>query len=204
MKPLPNPLDAGFSVVIPFYNEAENIRFVLEEVRRTLPSAEIIAVDDGSTDASWEEIKRLPDVRGIRLTRNMGQSAAMYLGLKACTRPVCGLMDGDGQNDPANFIPLLNEFYSGSAGVVCGYRANRSDTWDRKLASRIATDNQSPRWCSAIALMRGLSRTIETWCRAWRKSPVRRSSRAFGGSFFFRHWTACLAFDSKASQKKWN
>ena len=138
MKPLPDPLDAGFSVVIPFFNEAENIGFVLEEVRRTLPNAEIVAVDDGSTDGTWEEIVRMRGVRGIRLARNMGQSAAMFFGLKASNGAVCGLMDGDGQNDPANFIPLLKEFYSGSADVVCGYRANRSDTWDRKAASKVA------------------------------------------------------------------
>lgn len=127
-----------FSVVVPFYNEAANVRFVLEELRAALPDAEIIAVDDGSTDQTWPRILAVPGVRGLRLTRNLGQSGAIYHGLRACTRPVCGLMDGDGQNDPANFQALLAEFRRGNADVVCGYRANRNDSWDRRAASRFA------------------------------------------------------------------
>lgn len=127
-----------FSVVVPFYNEAANVRFVLEEVRAELPDAEIIAVDDGSTDETWARIQAVPGVRGLRLTRNLGQSGAIYHGLRACTRPVCGLMDGDGQNDPANFHRLLAEFQRGEADVVCGFRENRHDTWSRRTASRFA------------------------------------------------------------------
>ncbi len=126
------------SVVVPFYNEEANVRFVLEELRAALPDAEIIAVDDGSTDLTWSRILDLPDVRGLRLTRNLGQSGAIYHGLRACTRPVCGLMDGDGQNDPANFHLLLAEFQRGGADVICGYRANRNDAWNRRAASRFA------------------------------------------------------------------
>ena len=127
-----------FSVVVPFYNEAANVRYVLEEVRAELPDAEIIAVDDGSTDETWARIQAIPGVRGLRLTRNLGQSGAIYHGLRACTRPVCGLMDGDGQNDPANFHRLLVEFQRGGADVVCGFRENRNDTWSRRAASRFA------------------------------------------------------------------
>ena len=129
---------SDLSVVVPFYNEASNVRFVLEELRIELPDAEIIAVDDGSTDQTWLRILSVPGVRGLRLLRNLGQSGAIYHGLRACTRPVCGLMDGDGQNDPASFRELLEEFHLGSADVVCGFRANRNDTWDRRAASRFA------------------------------------------------------------------
>ncbi len=127
-----------FSVVVPFYNEAENVHVVLEELRAVLPSAEIIAVDDGSTDTTWQQIQLTPGVRGLRFERNLGQSAAIYHGLHACTGEICGLMDGDGQNDPANFPLLLAAFHQGGADVVCGYRADRHDTWNRKVASRIA------------------------------------------------------------------
>ena len=130
--------DSDISVVVPFYNEADNVRFVLEELRSILPQAEIIAIDDGSFDETWPQIQSVAGVRRLRLGRNLGQSAAVYHGLRACTRDVCGMMDGDGQNDPANFLLLLNEFHRGGADVVCGYRAARNDTWDRKIASRAA------------------------------------------------------------------
>lgn len=127
-----------FSVVVPFYNEANNVRFVLEELRAVLPDAEIVAVDDGSTDSTWQQILQTTGVRGLRFDRNLGQSAAIYHGLRACTGEICGLMDGDGQNDPTNFQLLLAAFNQGNADVVCGYRAKRYDAWNRKVASRVA------------------------------------------------------------------
>jgi dolichol-phosphate mannosyltransferase len=132
------PRDASFSVVVPFHNEGENVRFVLEELRATLPLAEIIAVDDGSNDRTWTEINQMSGVRGLRFVKTLGQSAAIYHGLHACTGDLCGLMDGDGQNDPANFHRLLEDFHRGAADVVCGYRADRHDSWNRKVASRLA------------------------------------------------------------------
>lgn len=138
VTPASAPVARTFSVVVPFYNEAENVRFVLEELRAVLPDSEIIAVDDGSSDATWQQMLQVPGIRRLHFERNVGQSAAIYHGLRACTGDVCGLMDGDGQNDPFNFRLLLAEFNKGQADVVCGYRANRHDTWNRKAASRVA------------------------------------------------------------------
>jgi len=129
---------ADFSVVVPFFNEAENVAAVLRELRATLPAAEIIAIDDGSTDETWRHIRAEPGVRGLRFPQNQGQSAAIYHGLRAATQPVVGLMDGDGQNDPANFKLLFAEFAKGQADVVCGHRAHRRDAWNRRAAARIA------------------------------------------------------------------
>jgi len=127
-----------FSVVVPFYNESENVADVLKEVRSVLPDAEIIAVDDGSNDDTWEQILKRDGIRGLRFVKNQGQSAAIYHGLRAATKPIVGLMDGDGQNDPANFKLLLVEFKKGNADVVCGFRENRKDTRSRRYASKIA------------------------------------------------------------------
>ncbi len=127
-----------FSVVVPFFNESENVAEVLKEVRSVLPDAEIIAVDDGSSDDTWEQIVKMDGIRGLHFVKNQGQSAAIYHGLRAATQPVVGLMDGDGQNDPTNFKLLLAEFQKGNADVVCGYRANRKDTLSRRWASKIA------------------------------------------------------------------
>lgn len=134
----PDLTGAGFSVVVPFYNESENIVEILRELRSTLPEAELIAIDDGSSDDTWAQIQGVEGIRGLRFTENLGQSAAIFHGLRAATQPVVGMMDGDGQNDPANFKLLLAEFAKGQVDVVCGYRANRRDTLSRRAASRIA------------------------------------------------------------------
>lgn len=127
-----------FTVVVPFYNESENVTGVLRELRAALPDAEILAIDDGSSDDTWKLILNEEGIRGLRFPENQGQSAAVYHGLRAATRPVVGMMDGDGQNDPENFKHLLHEFAKGHADVVCGYRADRRDTWSRRIASKIA------------------------------------------------------------------
>ena len=129
---------AGLSVVVPFYNEDSIVAGVLAELHGCLPLAEIVAVDDGSTDRTWERICAAPGIRGIRFIRNQGQSAAIYHGLCATTQPLAGIMDGDGQNDPAGFCILVQSLRSSGADVVCGYRANRRDKWSRRAASRFA------------------------------------------------------------------
>jgi dolichol-phosphate mannosyltransferase len=133
-----------FSVVVPFFNEVDNVVPVLEELRSIMPEAEIIAVDDGSSDGTWERIQSVPGVRGLSLDRNWGQSAAIYHGLRATTGELCGIMDGDGQNDPGNFVVLLQAWRQGGVEVVCGYREHRADRWNRRVASSIA--NGIRRW----------------------------------------------------------
>ncbi|MEM6884954.1 MAG: glycosyltransferase family 2 protein [Verrucomicrobiota bacterium] len=124
------------SVVIPFYNEVENVNNVLEEVRGVMPEAEILAVDDGSSDGTAEAIRSVDGVRYLANEKNLGQSAALYRGLLAATGEVCIMMDGDGQNDPADIPRLLKLMRD--YDVVCGYRKNRQDNFQRRLASRIA------------------------------------------------------------------
>lgn len=128
---------AGLSVVVPFYDEGPLVAGVLAELRGYLPRAEIIAVDDGSADDTWRHIRDAQGVRGLRFVENRGQSAAIIAGLRAATRPLVGIMDGDGQNDPAGFAALAREVEGGRADVACGYRAHRNDTWSRRAASRI-------------------------------------------------------------------
>jgi dolichol-phosphate mannosyltransferase len=130
-------MEPAFSIIIPFYNEEESVVAVLEEVRRCQPEAEVIAVDDGSSDATWEKIKSVPGVRGLKPSANRGQSAAMYYGLLRARGAVVGLMDGDGQNDPADFAKLRAAMSDG-VDVVVGYRAKRKDTFSRRAASKIA------------------------------------------------------------------
>lgn len=126
------------SIVIPFFNESETVVAVLEEARATNPAAEIIGVDDGSADDTWEKLRSVAGIRGLRLAANRGQSAAMYAGLRAARGSLCVTMDGDGQNDPADIPGLVARWQKGDVQVVCGFRATRKDNWSRRIASRVA------------------------------------------------------------------
>jgi dolichol-phosphate mannosyltransferase len=150
------------SIIIPFYNEEACARSVLDEVRACQPDAEIIAVDDGSRDGTWAVICGTAPVKGLRLTQNRGQSAAMYAGMRAASGEFIVLMDGDGQNDPADIEKLVDLLQQGSWDVVCGQRVKRRDTLSRRIASRsanairrsILNDGISDTGCSLKAFRR--------------------------------------------------
>lgn len=127
------------SVVIPLYNEEDNIAELQRELAAALAGVdhELILVDDFSTDATLSRITRGPGVRVIEFAKNTGQSAAMYAGIHAATGDVIVLLDGDRQNDPADIPKLLTAIEQG-ADLACGYRANRKDTNFKRVQSRIA------------------------------------------------------------------
>lgn len=124
------------SIIIPFYDEGESVNEVLEETRRTNPEAEIIAVNDGSKDDTLAMIRKHPDVRLISFERNLGQSAALFAGLTLAQGEICVMMDGDGQNDPADIPELVSMLEH--ADVACGYRQKRQDVLPRRVSSWIA------------------------------------------------------------------
>jgi glycosyltransferase involved in cell wall biosynthesis len=134
------------SVIIPFYDEEDNILPVIREVAEVLDTTghvwEIIAVDDGSRDATLARLlsvqAKVPGLRVLRMRRNSGQTAAMQAGFTACRGVVTITMDGDGQNDPAPIPDLLKKVDEGY-DLVCGWRRKRQDHfWTRRLPSRIA------------------------------------------------------------------
>ncbi len=127
------------SVVIPLYNEEDNIAELQRELAAALAGVdhELILVDDFSSDATLARITRGPGVRVIEFAKNTGQSAAMYAGIHAATGDVIVLLDGDRQNDPADIPKLLAAIEQG-ADLACGYRANRKDTNFKRVQSRIA------------------------------------------------------------------
>jgi dolichol-phosphate mannosyltransferase len=127
------------SLVVPLFNEEDNVQALVEEIRSALAGIafEIVLVDDGSSDLTLQRIPRSPEVRIIALAQNTGQSAAMYVGVNAAKGEVIALMDGDLQNDPADIPALLAEIEKG-ADLACGYRKNRRDTPFRRLQSRVA------------------------------------------------------------------
>lgn len=134
------------SVVVPVYNEAENIPLLHESIRNVLQqqefSYEIIYVDDGSKDGTFSQLNTYtlsdPHVQLVRLRRNFGQTAAISAGVAHSTGEILIFMDGDLQNDPADIPRLLAKVEEGY-DVVSGWRKNRKDAKiSRKLPSLLA------------------------------------------------------------------
>jgi len=142
-----NTIDPAVSVVVPVRNEAGNIALLVAEIAKALEgqwSFEVVYVDDGSTDATEAELKRLMTqhawLRRVRHKQSCGQSAAVRTGVAAARAPIVVTLDGDGQNDPA-FIPaLVRALEAGNPriGLVAGQRVGRKSGGFKKLQSRIA------------------------------------------------------------------
>jgi glycosyltransferase involved in cell wall biosynthesis len=133
------------SVVIPLLNEEETLPLLHERVRAALDELghafEIVYVDDGSTDGTFERLTAIadgdPHVRVVRFRRNFGQTAALQAGIDYSRGEKLVFMDGDLQNDPADIGRLLQALDQGY-DVVSGWRKNRQDSIMRRLPSRIA------------------------------------------------------------------
>jgi dolichol-phosphate mannosyltransferase len=144
MKGIVGVIHPNLSLIIPVYNEEENIEPLVGEITAILgedpETLEIVFVDDGSRDGTLERIRALgekhPVVRWISFDRNYGQTAAFDAGLRAGRGNYLATMDGDLQNDPAD-IPFLMKGLN-TADMACGYRRRRSDSLVRRLSSRIA------------------------------------------------------------------
>ena len=146
------------SVVLPVFNEAENLPALHEALTSVLDGLgkryELLYVDDGSTDGSFTVLGRLadkaPHVRLIRLRRNYGQTAAISAGIAAASGRVLCVLDSDGQNDPHDIPRLLARLDEGF-DVVSGWRKQRKDPWlSRRLPSAIA--NKLISWITGVPL----------------------------------------------------
>jgi glycosyltransferase involved in cell wall biosynthesis len=135
----PQPSTPKISVVVPLYNEEDNIAILQKELADALAGLpyEIVFVDDCSKDATFARIERGPRIRVLQFEKNAGQSAAMHAGINAAHGEVIVLLDGDLQNDPADIPRLLKEIDNGY-DLVCGYRAKRKDTVVKRITSRVA------------------------------------------------------------------
>ena len=176
------------SVVIPLFNEEENVRPLLDELFGELAKLgrtyEVICVDDGSRDGTFAQLARIAAERGelrvIRFRLNFGQTAAMSAGIEAARGEVIVPMDGDLQNDPADIAKLLAKLDSGY-DVVSGWRKDRQDKeFGRKLPSRIANRMISSisgvrlhdYGCSLKAYRRDVLRDVKLYGEMHRFIPV--------------------------------
>jgi len=132
------------SLVIPVYNEAEGLEILHQEIDEVAAAnrydLEVIYVDDGSTDGSWEVIERLaardPRVRGIRFRRNFGKAPALSAGFAEARGDLIMTLDADLQDDPHE-IPRFLEKMQGELDVVSGWKRVRHDPWHKVIPSRI-------------------------------------------------------------------
>lgn len=181
----------ALSVVIPIFNEAENINVLYGKLKEVLSDLrqgyEIVFVDDGSTDGSREELIRIAlrdrKIKVIQFRRNYGQTAALNAGFKYARGSVVVTLDGDLQNDPAD-IPKLLEKMAEGYDLVSGWRKNRMDTLiTRKIPSYIAnkiinkliegTGVQLHDFgCTLKAYKRGIVKNIQLYGEMHRYVPV--------------------------------
>jgi dolichol-phosphate mannosyltransferase len=141
------PATPDLSIVVPIFNEEENMPGVLVELREALQAGgvgpwEAIVVDDGSRDRSAEIVQHLaredPRFRLVRFDRNYGQTAAFDCGFRRARGPLVAMMDGDGQNDPRDFPRLIEALQRQGVDMMCGIRQKRRDSIVRRISSRIA------------------------------------------------------------------
>lgn len=146
------------SIVVPLYNEEENVRLLYEEIASVLDTmtcqSEIVFADDGSRDKTLDILENIqqqdPRVRVVSLRRNFGQTAAMTAGFDHASGEIIITMDGDLQNDPHD-IPKLIEMLNQGFDVVTGWRYDRQDPFlSRRLPSQLA--NRLISWVTGVKL----------------------------------------------------
>jgi glycosyltransferase involved in cell wall biosynthesis len=145
------------SIVVPALDEREALPGLLDEIAAACEGMDVaweaIVVDDGSTDGTIEVVERLseqrPQVRGIRLRRNFGKSAALAAGFERCAGKAIVTIDGDGQDDPADIPALLAEL-DGGVDLVSGWKRRRRDPLSRRLASRVF--NRVTAWLTGVSM----------------------------------------------------
>src|SRR3954464_9964055 len=198
------------SLVIPCYNEEENVPTLLQRVEASLQQTgrpfEVVLVDDGSTDSTprllAEAMKTKPWLRVLRMARNGGQSAAFEAGFEAARGEVIATIDADLQNDPEEIPRLLPMLDERKVDMITGWRKDRQDTGFRKWQSRQA--NRIRNWITGetvqdsasslkiykahaikgIKLFRGAHRYFPTLVKlrgyTVREEPVKHSHRFAG------------------------
>ena len=131
---------------MPCYDEEENVEALVRECFGVLRSLgmpfEMIAVDDGSRDATLERLRaeraRHPELRIVRMLKNTGQSGALAAGFRAARGEIVATVDGDLQNDPADLPRLLEVLERDGFDVVSGWRHKRKDTLLRRISTKVA------------------------------------------------------------------
>jgi len=146
------------SVVIPAYNEDESVQELAEWIEKVCSSNkisyEIIFIDDGSTDSTWQKISSLAannnTVKGFRFRRNYGKAAALHTGFSIASGEVVVTMDSDLQDSPEEIPGLVSMIRNEGFDIVSGWKKKRYDPVIKRITSRFY--NRTARWASGIKL----------------------------------------------------
>jgi glycosyltransferase involved in cell wall biosynthesis len=184
------------SVVVPLFNEAESLPELVGQLHSALGAMgvqyEVVLVDDGSTDGSWEVVRRLaeadPRVKGIRFGRNYGKSPALNEGFRAAQGDVVVTMDADLQDDPAEIPELVRMVREQGFDLVSGWKKKRQDPLSKTLPTKLF--NWTTRRVSGVMLhdfncglkaYRGeVTRSIEVFGEMHRYIPFIAKKEGFG------------------------
>jgi glycosyltransferase involved in cell wall biosynthesis len=194
----PGPLASALrlpdvSVVVPGLNEGQSLPELARRVHTALEhvaSYELIFVDDGSTDDSWQRIVALhseyPSVRGVCLRRNFGKAMALTAGFRVSTAPILIMMDADLQDDPDDLPRFLDKVREGF-DVVVGWKVKRQDPLNRRLLSKLFNGTVS--WltnvelhdmnCGFKAFRREVIETVPIYGDLFRFIPALASAQGF-------------------------
>ena len=189
-------IQMDLSIVIPLYNEVESLPELCEWIHRALSphelGYELILVDDGSNDGSWEEIERLkalyPVIRGIKFRRNYGKSAALHTGFRVAEGDVVFTMDADLQDNPEEIPEMRRMIVEEGYDVVSGWKKKRYDPFfSKNLPSKLF--NWAARKVSGIRLhdfncgLKGyrsnVTRSVEVYGDMHRYIPVLAKGSGF-------------------------
>ncbi|MBY0589372.1 glycosyltransferase family 2 protein [bacterium] len=182
------------SVVIPLFNEQASLRELVRQIQQAVSplagNTEIIFVDDGSTDGSWDEIEEIAsavsNVVGIRFRRNFGKAAALQAGFARTRGRRIITMDADLQDDPAEIPRLLAKLDQGF-DLVSGWKQIRHDPWHKVLPSRVFNTMVS-RWtgvrlhdinCGLKAYRSEVIKEIQLYGEFHRFTPILAAARGF-------------------------
>ena len=163
-----------FSIVIPLFNEQDNLYDLDKEIRKvmsSLGSYEMIYINDGSSDKTLENLKSLKSLRIINLRRNYGQSIALDAGFKAANGEYIISMDGDMQNDPNDIPKLYKKLISEDLDVVAGWRRKRKDPIVTRLLTKtgrllrklIINDPVHDTGCTLRIYRREAAKSLDLW-----------------------------------------
>lgn len=178
------------SVVVPVYNEESAVISLHQEIVQVLnrlnQPAEIIFIDDGSTDNTFYSLKSLHPIKIIRFRKNFGQTAALDAGFKVARGKIVVAMDGDGQNDPADIPALLAKLDEGY-DVVSGWRRERKDSFAKRVLSRganllrhfLITDYIHDSGCTLKAYRRECFDTVDLYGAMHRFIPALLKIKGF-------------------------
>ncbi|HER09409.1 MAG TPA: glycosyltransferase [Bacteroides sp.] len=184
------------SIVVPLYNEVESLPELCEWIRQVMDSHnlthELILVDDGSNDGSWEEIERLktiyPHIRGIKFRRNYGKSAALHTGFALAGGEVVFTMDADLQDSPEEIPEMRRMVVEEGYDVVSGWKKKRYDpflsknvpsklfNWAARKVSGIRLHDFN---CGLKAYRNDVARSVEVYGDMHRYIPVLAKSNGF-------------------------